>query len=161
VPGSGELTEPVGYAAWLPVVAVALPLLVLAWYAGVAWCTRERTPDRGPAWLRLRRARRAHLAELERVEAARRRGEIDVRGAIQAVSATARSFVASVSPLDARTMNLAQLRASAPEPLVTVVDAVYPPAFSPSRDAGAGRADEERLVEALAEARWLIEGWRS
>ena len=47
-----SFTDPVGYAAVWPLVAVALPLLVVAWYAGVTWWTRDGTAlaaDRGCA----------------------------------------------------------------------------------------------------------------
>jgi hypothetical protein len=66
-----------------------------------------------------------------------------------------RSFVAAVSPLDARSMNLEQLRAAAPPAVVALVEHVYPPAFRP----GDGQA-EERLGPALQDARALVGGWR-
>ena len=155
MPG-GELTDPVGYwSGWL-FVAIALPLLVVAWYAAATWLTRDRSVVRTPAWFRLWRARRTHLRELGRIETAQQEGELTTRSAHQAVSATVRSFVAEVGDVDARTMNLAQLRESGVPEVVPVVELVYPPAFQPRPAA----EDDERLETALADARDVVSGWR-
>ena len=165
MPG-GELTDPVAYAALWSYLAVGLPLLVVAWYAGVTWLTRDRSVSHVPGWLRLWRARRAHLRELDRIETGRREGELSTRRASQAISATVRSFVSEVGDVDTRAMNLEQLRASGVPRVAAVVELVYPPAFQPG-DGGDGRDDrdgerpdeDERLGEALTDARELVTAW--
>ncbi len=153
--GGEEITDPVSYAAVWTIVAVFLPMLVVAWYAGVTWATRDRTVSHQPEWFRVWRARRAHLRELERISVARDRGELSTRLAHQEVSATVRSFVAEVGDVDTRAMNLEQLRASEVPQVVAVVELVYPPAFRP----GEGGDDETRLDAALSDARELVSAW--
>lgn len=157
MPGSAELTGPVSYSGWLPLVAVVLPLVVVAWYAGAAWWTRDRTLGRRPHWLRRRTSRRRHLAELDLIERRWRAGDATVREATQEVSATVRSFVVDVdTACDARTMNLAQLKASGRHDVAAVVDRVYPPAFGPPGIDPGSPDGEQRLVTALAQARVLV-----
>lgn len=159
MPGAGELADPVAYAPVWSWLAWVLPVVVLLWYAGVTWWTRDEDASPVPARMRARvqawRARREHLRRLARIEAEVSHGALSAREAHQAVSATVRSFVAAVSPLDARTMNLEQLRAAAPPAVVALVEHAYPPAFR----AGHSEA-EERLGPALQDARALVEGWR-
>jgi hypothetical protein len=153
--GGEELTDPVSYSGVWTAVAVVLPLLVLAWYAGVTWVTRDRTVSHQPEWFRVWRTRRAHLHRLERIKVSRERGDLSTRRAHQEVSATVRSFVAEVGGLDARAMNLEQLRASGVPQVVAVVELVYPAAFGPEE----GGDDEQRLGSALADARELVTAW--
>ena len=146
MPGAGELSDPVSYSGAWGVLAVVLPLLVVAWYAGVTWWTRERPGSRPVGPLRLWSARREHLHELDRIEAAVAAGRMSPRQAHQAVSATVRSFGAVVGPGDARPMNLQQLREAAPR-VAAVVEAAYPPAFQPDPDdPGADWAGEQLRV---------------
>jgi len=151
-----EFTDPVSYSAVWTAVAILLPLLVIAWYAGVTWWTRDRAVSHVPAWFRVWRARRSHLRALARVEAGQESGELSTRQAHQAVSATVRSFVSEVGDVDARTMNLEQLRVSGVPKVAAVVGLVYPPAFGPSDEGDS----EERLGAALADARELVTAWR-
>jgi hypothetical protein len=151
MPGGAELSDPVAYSGPWGVVAVVLPLLVVAWYAAATWWTRDRTGSRRPPWWRVRRARRAHLRELDRIEAAVAAGAVSPRQAHQAVSATVRSFAAAVGPVDARPLNLEQLREAAPR-LVGVVESAYPSAFQP----GPERA-EEQLGTVLEQARATLD----
>lgn len=164
MPADGDLTGPVAYSPVWGVLAVVLPLLVVAWYAGVTWWTRDREASHAPAWLRLRNARREHLRRLARIEAGVAEGSLSTRQAHQAVSSTVRSYVAAVGAVDARSMNLRQLREAAPLEVVAVVEHVYPPAFEPDgRPAGDDPADDptdDRLVPALRDARKLVSEWR-
>lgn len=146
--GGGEFTDPVAYAGPWGLVAVILLLLVVAWYAGVTWWTRDRAGSDRPGRLRLWRERREHLRELDRIEAAVSAGAMSPRKAHQAVSATVRSFAATVGPVDVRPLNLQQLRDTAPQ-VVPVVEAAYPPAFQPDADSRAG----DQLVLVLSRAR--------
>lgn len=153
MPGAGDFTDPVSYSGWWVVVAVVLPVLVVAWYAGVTWWTRDRTVDHRPARLRRWLVRRAHLRELDRIEAAADAGSLSLRQAHQEVSATVRSFVTEAGDVDARTMNLRQLREAGVEQVVPVVEAVYPPAFGPDDD-----GSREGLAQTLTEARRVVGG---
>ena len=150
-----ELADPVAYSVLWTYVAIGLPLLVIAWYAGVTWVTRDRSVSHAPGWFRLWRARRAHLRELDRIEAAQREGELSARRAHQAISSTVRSFVSQVGEVDTRSMNLEQLRESGVPQVVVVVELVYPPSFRPRDE---GQADQ-RLGEALTDARELVTAW--
>jgi hypothetical protein len=151
MPRVGEFSEPVSYSGGWIVLALVLPLLVVGWYAGVGWWTRDRTDSPRPGRLGLWIARREHLRELDRIEAAVAGGELSPRHAHQAVSATVRSFAAAAGPVDARTMNLRQLRHAAPQ-VVGVVEAAYPPAFGPDEDI----APAEQLDIVLGAARRFV-----
>src|SRR5690349_9174669 len=100
MPGPGDFSDPVGYASVWKLVAVLLPVLVVAWYAGVTWWTRDRSVSHQPERLRLWRARRRHLRELDAIAAARSAGELSAREAHRAVALTVRSFVTAVGPVD-------------------------------------------------------------
>lgn len=151
MPGDGEFTDPVAYSSPWGVVAVVLVLLVVAWYAGVTWWTRDRADSRRPGRIHLWRARRATFRDLDRVEAAFGAGEMPAREAHRAVSAAVRSFAAAVGPVDARALNLQQLRGALPQ-VAAVVEAVYPPAFQPDEDGDAGAV----LGEVLRTARVTV-----
>jgi hypothetical protein len=153
--GGEELTDPARYSAVWTVVAIVLPLLAVAWYAGVTWLFRDRSVSHAPAKFQLWRARRAHLRELDRIRAAQERGELSTRRAHQSVSRTVRSFVSEVGDVDARAMNLAQLQASGVPQVAAVVELVYPPAFGPAERGD----DDERLDTALTDARELVTAW--
>lgn len=150
---AAEFTGPTSYAPWLTWLAIGLPLLVVAWYAGVTWWARKpATPRRG----RLERQRREHLARLDRVEAEVAAGELSLRSAHQSISEIVRSFAAAVGPVDTRPMALEQLRVHGHAGLVDVVALVYPPEFAP----GAQGEPSERLAPALGDARTVITEWR-
>jgi hypothetical protein len=149
-----ELTDPVTYSAWLLVLAVALPVLVVAWYAGVTWWAREKRD--GAGWRQVARARRDHLRRLDKVEAAVATGEMTPRSAHQQISVLVRSYVDAVSSVETRSMALEQLRATAPAEVADVVALIYPPAFQPG-DQGEPAA---RLDPALHDARAVVATWR-
>jgi len=168
MPAAGDLAGPVSYSWLWGLVAVLGPLLVAGWYAGVTWFTRDRTVSHTPSWLRLRTARREHLRRLDRIEAAAADRTLSSREAHQAVSATVRSFVAEAGAVDARTMNLQQLRESELQPVAAVVEHVYPPAFAPdpvveerAERASRNHPTDDRLTVALRDARELVSEWRS
>lgn len=149
--GAAEFTGPTSYAPWLTWLAVLLPVLVVAWYAGVTWWARSpRRPEVGPET-----RRREHLERLDRVEAEVAAGDLSLRAAHRAISEIVRSFAAAAGPVDARPMTLEQLRVHGPAGLVDVVALVYPPEFAP----GAHGEPAERLAPALADARAVIAGW--
>lgn len=154
MPDAGDLTDPIAYSGVWLAVAILLPLLVVGWYAGAWWLTRDNASSPLPEWWRLRVARRRHLRQLNRIGAARRRGVLSSRDAHLAVSATVRSFVTDVTDVDARTMNLEQLRTSGPPEVAGVVERVYPPAFGPRE------ATDEEFPVVLDDARQLVSGWR-
>ena len=151
--GAAEFTGPTSYAPWLTWLAIALPVLVVVYYAGVTWWARSPAkPRRG----RLERQRREHLARLDRVEAEVAAGDLALRSAHQAISEIVRSFAAAAGPVDTRPMALEQLRVHGPAGLVDVVALVYPPEFAP----GGQGEPSERLAPALADARAVIGEWR-
>lgn len=149
MPGDGELTGPIGYSGWWPVLAIAAVLLVVAYYSGVAWWARRR-PAVGDGDVR-----REHLDRLDRIEADLGSGRISARAAHQRLSATVRSYVGEVSELPAPTLTLADLRRSGPPQLAEAIELMYPPEFAPGEQ---GRADE-RFGEALRRSRELVSSW--
>lgn len=149
---AGEFTGPTSYSPWVTWLGVLLPLLVLAWYAGVTWWARSpRRPRAGG----LEALRHDHLARLDRVEAEVAAGDRTLRSAHQAISEIARSFAAAAGPVDPRPMTLEQLRVTGPRGLVDVVALVYEPEFTPGSQGEPGA----RLAPALAEARAVIAEW--
>ena len=159
MPGSGDLAEPVSYSPWLGVVAVVLPLLVVAWYAGVALWARGRLGLVVPQRVRLAATRRRHLGRIEQIRRDVEAGRLPVREAHQQLGTVVRSFVAEAGPVDARPLTLAQLRGDGSPGLADVADVVelvYPPSFRPGDE---GRPVEQ-LAPALQRARELVSGWR-
>lgn len=152
--GAAEFTGPTSYAPWLTWLAVLLPVLVVAWYAGVTWWARS--PGR-PHRNDLDTQRRDHLARLDRVEAEVATGDRSLRSAHQATSEIVRSFAAEAGAVDVRPMTLEQLRVHGHAGLVDVVALVYPPEFAP----GVQGEPAERLAPALADARLVIAEWPS
>ncbi|WP_134739919.1 hypothetical protein [Nocardioides sp. 503] len=150
---AAEFTGPTSYSPWLTWLAILLPVLVVAWYAGVTWWARS--PGR-PRETGSEAHRREHLARLDRVEAQVGAGDLSLRGAHQAISEIVRSFAAAVGAVDTRPMNLEQLRQRGPAPVAEVVALVYPPEFSP----GSQGDPADRLAQALADARAVVVGWR-
>jgi hypothetical protein len=153
--GGSELTDPVAYSGWWLVLAVALPLLVVCWYVGITWWSRDVRLPSGSRRDALTSVRREHLERLDRVEAAVAAGTLSLRSAHQSISDIVRSFVARAGDVDARTMALEQLRVATPGPVVDVIALVYPPAFQPGDQ---GRP-AERLARALTQARAVVNGW--
>ena len=145
-----ELTGPAGYSSAWVVVAVVLPLLVVAYYVGVTVWTGGSVV-RLPEWWRLRRDRRRHLARLARIEDGVRRGATAPREAHREVGAVVRSYVSTTGPVDVRAMPLDELRVHAGD-VAEVVGATYPPAFRPDDREPAA----EQLAEVLRSARTLI-----
>jgi hypothetical protein len=150
--GAAEFTGPTAYSPWLTWLAVLLPLLVVAWYAGVTWWARSPRPRRHDP-----DTRRAHLERLDRVEVEVAAGDRSLRSAHQAISEIVRSFAAEAGAVDVRPMTLEQLRVHGHAGLVDVVALVYPPEFAP----GVEGEPVERLAPALADARAVITGWPS
>lgn len=150
--GAAEFTGPTSYSPWLTWLAVLMPVLLIAWYAGVTWWARSprRHSAVGPET-----RRREHLERLDRVEAEVAAGNLSLRAAHQAISEIVRSFAATVGEVDTRPMTLEQLRVHGHAGLVDVVALVYPPEFAP----GAQGEPAERLAPALADARAVIAGW--
>jgi hypothetical protein len=149
---AAEFTGPTAYAPWLTWLAVLLPLLVVAWYAGVTWWARPPRPRRHDP-----DTRREHLERLDRVEVEVATGDRSLRWAHQAISEIVRSFAAEAGAVDVRPMTLEQLRVHGHAGLVDVVALVYPPEFAP----GVEGEPAERLAPALADARAVITGWPS
>jgi hypothetical protein len=150
---AAEFTGPTSYSAWLTWLALLLPVVVVAWYVGVTWWAR---PSRLPRPTRFEVHRREHLARLDRVEADVATGDLSLRAAHQMISEIVRSFASAVDAVDARSMNLAQLRAHGPDAVVGVVAMVYPPEFAP----GSQGDPADRLAPALVHARTVIAEWR-
>ncbi|MEV7428677.1 hypothetical protein AB0N29_03595 [Nocardioides sp. NPDC092400] len=142
---AGELAGPADYAdGWLA-LAVLLLVAVVAWNAGVAWWGRPtRLPVVPPAQrVDVEAVRAAHLARLDRVEAAVRAGDLDLRSAHHELSATARSFVHETTDVPARHLTLAELRERDVPAVAAAVEVMYPPEFAPGdahAEAAWGRA---------------------
>ena len=68
MPAGDELTGPVGYSAVWGWLALAAVLVVVAWYAGVAWWARPRRRPAADRPAPLPDVRQRHLAELDRIE---------------------------------------------------------------------------------------------
>jgi hypothetical protein len=156
VVAASELTDPVAYSRWWLVLAVLLPLVVVAWYAGVRRWVRTRSPLSQPPHRGIEELRIDTHERLDRVEAAVARGDMTLRAAHQSISEIVRSFVADAGSVDARVMDLEQLRHSTADDVVDLIELVYPPAFAPG-DEG---QPQERLAPALREARELVATWR-
>lgn len=150
--GDAEFTDPVSYPGWLWWVAIVPPLVVLAWYLGVwLWAHGRFAPRRSVAPISPREAALARLDEIATEFAA---GEISLREAHQRISEIVRSYVSAVGTVDARVLDLEQLRVTGPEGVADLVALVYPPEFAPG-DEG---SPAERLVPAMAKARAVVSG---
>lgn len=152
-----ELVGPVGYSSWWLVLAIAALVLVAAYYAVVTWWglhgrDDERGPRRGGD---VRTVRQRHLEELARIEREVGAGELAHRDGHQRLSATLRSYVAEVTPINAPVLALADLREEAPPELAEAIELMYPPEFAPDDLGGAERA----FGEAANRARTLVETW--
>jgi hypothetical protein len=152
---SDELVEPVSYSPWLVVLVVALPLVVLAWYVGVAVWFSDPGGLSLPRRVRLSAARRRHLGRLEQLRRAVEEGRVPVRDAHQEISAVVRSFVTETGAVDARSMSLEQLREAELPRVAELVSLVYPPAFAP----GEQGQPQERFGPALREAKGIVREW--
>jgi hypothetical protein len=155
----GGLADPVAYSRWWLPLAVALPVVVVVFYAGVTWRTRKVREPAGRPTRPLSAVRTEHLALLDRLENDVRAGRLTPREAHQRVSRIVRSFVTTVGPVDARTATLADLRADGADPdlpdLADLLGRLYPPSFAPEDEGRPG----ERLDGALRHARTLVGAW--
>lgn len=126
---------PDAYAAWWLWVGIGALALVLAWYAGVWWWTRERPvpPVAAPSLNRVERLRAAYLREIDLVVDRAERGVITSRSAHQQLSVLVRHFVQELSGIRAPTMTLTELAGSGPRltPVSQVVEVLYPGEFAP------------------------------
>lgn len=152
-PTDAVFTDPVGYSSLWLVVAVVLVGLVALYYLRVwAWSRGSDAPAE-PSASPVEAARKAHLKELERLEAAVRSGRTPVRVGFQQLSATVRSFVTDVTDVPAHAMTLTELRESADPRVAEAVAAMYPPEFAP------GSAEPDDFARSLREARELVASW--
>jgi hypothetical protein len=155
VPGMPEeFSAPVAYDdRWLW-IAVALVVLVLAYYLASWWFTRPprvRVVARAP--VDVPDARAQHLARIDELVAQVHAGRVSARGGHQQLSEIVRSWVATVTTLPARTMALADFRDRAPNELVEAIELMYPPEFAPDVDAVA------TFDDAVHRARGLVGSW--
>ncbi|MBS4751659.1 hypothetical protein KG112_02410 [Nocardioides sp. zg-ZUI104] len=150
-----EFTGPVAHSSLWLWLAVALAVLVVAYYVLSWWLTR---PPRPPKVLRVDvdtpGLRAVHLSRLDALVAQVQAGELSARDGHQGLSEVVRSYVASVTTLPARSMALADFRSSAPPELTEAIELMYPPEFAPD-DAIAA----ERFADAVAHARRLVSTW--
>ena len=157
-----EFHEPVTYFdRWLWIALLAL-FVVIAYYAVVLVLTRA--PRVQPTGVPAQRWRpfpqidpqTSHRREIDRIEHQARQHEIDLREAHQQLSETVRSYVDTITPLPAKTMSLADLKAAAPGELASAIELMYPPEFAPGDEGEA----PQRFDAALHHARRLVATWR-
>ena len=156
-----EFSGPVAYDdRWLW-IGIGLAVALVAYYALSWWLTRPPR-DRASRAVALSDVRQAHLARIDEIDAAVRAGAIAPRDGHQQLSVVVRDFVASVTPLPARTMALADFRDRAPAALVAMIELVYPPEFAPDPD----RPDDpdhstsrELFDTAALQARGIVGSW--
>lgn len=157
--GRAELQEefhgPVAYAdRWLW-IAIVLLLLVVLYFALAWWLTRRPRVRNAPRRdVDVPDLQHRHLARIDQVAAEVRTGTIEPREGHQHLSEIIRSYVAAVTTLPARTMTLADFRASAPPELADVIEVMYPPEFAPGEELARTRFDD-----AVAAARGLVQSW--
>lgn len=158
VPGMPEeFTGPVAYdERWLW-IAIALVALVVAYYLASWWFTRPPRIRRvaQPAVV-VPDVRAAHLARIDELVAQVHDGRVPARAGHQQLSEILRSWVATVTPLPARTMALADFRDRAPQGLVDAIELMYPPEFAPDSD---GHGDLAAFDDAAHRARGLVDTW--
>jgi hypothetical protein len=153
MPAGDEFTGPVGYSAawgWLALTAL---LVVVVWYAGVAWWARPRRRPAADRPAPLPDVRQRHLAELDRIEQDVREGRLSARAGHQRASLTVRTFVTEAGGVPARTMALADLRAAGQPRLADAVALMYPPEFAPAE------SEPQELRATLDRARDLVATW--
>jgi hypothetical protein len=152
---AAELAGPADYSPLWLALGIALPLLVVAWYALVTWWASgfARPGPRGPS---PRAVRRTHLAQIDAIERDAASGAMSPRAAHRGLSEVLRSYAAAVGEPAARSRTLTQLRRHGPGPVAEVVEVTYPPEFAPEED---GRP-AERLPEAIVRAREVVSTWR-
>lgn len=151
-----EFAEPVAYGGHWLWLALAAVLLAVAWYLGVWLWSIPRKPKPAPQrTVNLPDLRTRHLAELDRIEAGVRTGELPERDAYQQMSTLVRSFVSGVSGIPTETMTLSDLRAAGLPRLPETVELMYPPEFSPDPVDD----PEQRLTTTLSRARELVSTW--
>ena len=155
MPAGDEFTGPVGYSAVWGWLALAAVLVVVAFYAGVAWWARPRRHPAADRPAPLPDVRQRHLAELDRIEQDVLAGRLTARAGYQRTSLTVRTFVTEAGGIPARTMALADLRAAGQPRLADAVELMYPPEFAPAE---AEPADGQ-LQATLDRARKLVVTW--
>ena len=98
---SAELAGPAVYSSLWLALGIALPLLVVAWYALVTWWASgfARPGPRGPSW---RAVRRTHLARIDTIEREAASGALTPRAAHRGLSEVLRSYAAAVGEPAAR-----------------------------------------------------------
>lgn len=161
MPGADELPEeftgPVVYDdRWLW-IAIALLVLVVLYYVVSWWLTRApRVPVVTRAPVDVPDARAVHLARIDELVAQVHDGRLSARSGHQQLSEIVRSWVATVTPLPARTMTLADFRDHAPRELVEAIELMYPPEFAPDAD---GHGDPAAFDDAVLRSRGLVRSW--
>ena len=155
MPAGDEFAGPVGYSAVWGWLALAAVLVVVAWYAGVAWWARPRRRPAGERPAPLPDVRQRHLAELDRIEQDVHAGRITARAGYQRTSLTVRTFVTEAGGVPARTMTLTDLRAADQPRLADAVALMYPPEFAPAE----AQSSDGHLRDTLGRARELVATW--
>lgn len=154
--GDGGFYGPMGYSVLWTVVAVALLVLVAAWYVVVWRRTRPAPPPAPvpplpPAW-RLAQLQGESLHRIDEVVRLVHAGELSQRRGHQELSVVVREFVQEASGVDAPTMTLTDLGRSGNrrlDPVTDVVLRLYPVEFGPDRPASVSDAAEvaRRVVQ--------------
>ena len=155
MPAGAEFTGPVGYSTVWGWLALAAVLVVVAWYAGVAWWARPRRRPAADRPAPLPDVRQRHLAELDRIEQDVLAGRISARAGYQRTSLTVRTFVTEAGGVPARTMALADLRAAGQPRLADAVALMYPPEFAPAE----AEPSDGHLRATLGRAMELVATW--
>lgn len=147
-----QMQQPVPYSWWVWALAVALLVLIVAWYLWVAWWTRtrpeaavEHVPQITPSELAANRA--AYGARIEAAHAAYVAGDTDVRALYLEMNRIIRDFATLRTGVDAKPLTASELLRLRKGDLVAGVVALQnEPAFAahsgPDVDAGVARAKE-------------------
>lgn len=152
-----EFTGPVAYDdRWLWIAAGLVSLVVLYYLASWWFTRRPRVPVVARVPVDVPDARSAHLARIDELVDQVHAGRLPARAGHQQLSEIVRSWVATVTPLPARTMALADFRDRAPTELVEAIELMYPPEFAPDAD---GHGDLAAFDDAVVRARRLVGSW--
>ncbi len=147
-----QMQQPVPYSWWVWALAVALLLLIAAWYLWIAWWTRARPQtspeplaDIAPGELAAKRA--AFSAQIDAAHRSYVAGDTDVRALYLEMNRIIRDFATLRTGVNAKPLTASELARLRRGDLVAGVVALQnEPAFAPHSgpdvDAGVARAKE-------------------
>ncbi len=150
----GHLIGPTPYSSWLSWLALALLLVLIAWYAAVFVVTAPRMRQRGlPMWRSAKEAmvRRRFARSVRAIGDGFRSGDLDAAGAAAAISGELRRFLHRVTGLRVEYMQVDDMANGELEPAATLLAQLGDVRFSE-----ASRVDVGEVSRSVEE---LIRSW--